>query len=97
MTEGFSGGKNYSRRGFLIIFHFYARAFSAVVAPLLTSRLLENYPLGLSVDQILISHGYRTSISSVTLNSGHDRQHMPFLIVRTAKPSPNDSNNCRDR
>ena len=33
-TESFSGGKNYLRHGFLIIFDYYARAFSAVVAPL---------------------------------------------------------------
>jgi hypothetical protein len=39
-TESFSVGKNYLRRGFLIIFDFYTRAFSAVVAPLPTSRLL---------------------------------------------------------
>ncbi len=38
-TERFSGGKNYLRRGFLIILAFYARAFSAVVAPLPTARL----------------------------------------------------------
>jgi hypothetical protein len=38
-TESFSGGKNYLRRGFLIIFDFYARAFSVVVAPLPTGRL----------------------------------------------------------
>ena len=36
-TESFSGGKNHLRRGFLIIFDFYASAFSAVVAPLPTS------------------------------------------------------------
>ena len=38
--ETFSGGKNYLRRGFLIIFDFLARTFSAVIAPLRTSRLL---------------------------------------------------------
>ncbi len=38
--ETFSGGKNYQRRRFLIIFDFLARTFSAVIAPLRTSRLL---------------------------------------------------------
>lgn len=38
--ETFSGGKNYLRRGFLIIFDFLARTFSTVIAPLRTSRLL---------------------------------------------------------
>ncbi len=41
-VETFSGGKNYLRRGFLIIFDFLARAFPAVVAPLPTSRLRDN-------------------------------------------------------
>jgi hypothetical protein len=36
--ETFSGGKNYLRRGFEIIFAFLARTFSAVTAPLRTSR-----------------------------------------------------------
>ncbi len=37
-TESFSGGKNGWKRGFLTIFHFMLALFSAVVAPLLTSR-----------------------------------------------------------
>jgi hypothetical protein len=37
-TEGFSGGKNYLRRGFLVFFDFYARALSAIVASLPTSH-----------------------------------------------------------
>jgi hypothetical protein len=44
-TESFSGGRNYLRRGFLIVFDFYARAVSAVVAPLPTSRLLDSMAL----------------------------------------------------
>ena len=89
-TESFSGGKNRSSRGFLIIFDFYARAFSAVVAPLPTSRHIGTNPVSLSALAIL--HSLKNADSD-DREAAVDGQLHPIHVAQnrlkqeTARPS----------
>ena len=79
-TESFSGGENYLWRGFLMFFSFLARALSAVVAPLPTSRLLDNVKVR---DQV--SHPLRRDSG----RSSNRNRHLSRSVNTSRLPGPN--------
>ena len=95
-TESFSSGKNYLGCGFLIILHSCARAFWAVVAPLLTSRLLDNVNLPNWIEAVaalgmlvltyltlVVLKDYADDTKTIAKSSASqfENTQMPFLVV----------------